>query len=69
MLAKLEGCIKCMGAILMDERDATRENVERKQARTVGENEDDDEEPQVESDEEEDDGVPYNPKIFPRMGW
>lgn len=31
----------------MDERDATRENVERKQARTVGENEDDDEEPQV----------------------
>lgn len=68
MLAKLEGCIKCMGAILMDERDATRENVERKQARTVGENEDDDEEPQVESDEEEDDGVPYNPKNLP-LGW
>ncbi|XGW08369.1 hypothetical protein V3C99_011023, partial [Haemonchus contortus] len=67
-LAKLEGHIKCMGNLLMEERDATRENVERKQARTVGENEDDDEEPQVESDEEENDGVPYNPKNLP-LGW
>ncbi|PIO68508.1 hypothetical protein TELCIR_09702 [Teladorsagia circumcincta] len=67
-LAKLEGHIKCIGSLLMEERDATRENVERKQARTVGENEDDDEEPQIESDEEENDGVPYNPKNLP-LGW
>ncbi|VDM52614.1 unnamed protein product [Angiostrongylus costaricensis] len=66
-LAMLEGHIN-MGSVLSEERDATRENVERKQARTVGENEDDDEEPQVESDDEEDSGVPYNPKNLP-LGW
>ncbi|EPB77025.1 hypothetical protein ANCCEY_03859 [Ancylostoma ceylanicum] len=67
-LAKLEEHIKCIGNLLSEERDATRENVERKQARAAGENEDDEEEPQVESDEEEDDGVPYNPKNLP-LGW
>ncbi|KAK6053477.1 hypothetical protein COOONC_09016 [Cooperia oncophora] len=67
-LARLEGHIKCIGNLLLDEREATRENVERKQARTVGENEEDDEEPPVESDEEENDGIPYNPKNLP-LGW
>ncbi|ETN78330.1 splicing factor 3A subunit 3 family protein [Necator americanus] len=67
-LAKLEGHIKCIGNVLLEERDATRENVERKQARAAGEMEDDEEEPPVESDEEEDDGIPYNPKNLP-LGW
>ena len=54
--------------MLSAERDATKENVERKQARRAGEYEESDDEPEVVSDYEEDDTVPYNPKNLP-LGW
>lgn len=57
-----------MAAILSEEKEATRENVERKQARGASENVEEEEgEPEI-SDDEEDDGVPYNPKNLP-LGW
>lgn len=54
---------------LSDERAATKENVERKQGRAVGEEEEEDEEIEDTYEEDvEDDGVPYNPKNLP-LGW
>ena len=44
-LVCLEGEIRCMTELLANEREATKENVERKQARAVGEEEDEEEEP------------------------
>uniref|UniRef100_A0A914ZLK8 Matrin-type domain-containing protein n=1 Tax=Parascaris univalens TaxID=6257 RepID=A0A914ZLK8_PARUN len=66
--ARNEAHIQRMAAILSEEKEATRENVERKQARGASENVEEEEgEPEI-SDDEEDDGVPYNPKNLP-LGW
>ena len=56
-----------MVEILGEERQATRENVERKQARTSDELEDDEDAEGVgnESDEEDEEQVLYNPKNLP----
>lgn len=51
------------------QRAATKENVQRKQARTDGERDDtEDEESDEESLEDDSDDVPYNPKNLP-LGW
>lgn len=47
---------------------ATLENIERKQARAVGEEEEEDDEEDVYEVEEEDTDVPYNPKNLP-LDW
>jgi len=55
--------------LLSEQRAATKENVTRKQARTVGEKEESDEEDQPSgSDDDDDDDIPYNPKNLP-LGW
>ncbi|KAI6243703.1 Splicing factor 3A subunit 3 family protein [Aphelenchoides fujianensis] len=67
-LAKLEHQIYKFVELVGEERQATRENVERKQARGFGEEEE--EEDMAEDIEEEvlDDDIPYNPKNLP-LGW
>lgn len=51
------------------QRAATKENVQRKQARTDGERDDsENEESEDDSPDEADDDVPYNPKNLP-LGW
>lgn len=51
------------------QRSATKENVQRKQARTDGERDDsENDESEEESPDEADDDVPYNPKNLP-LGW
>lgn len=55
--------------LVANQRVATKENVQRKQARTDGEREDSDaEESEEDSPDEADDDVPYNPKNLP-LGW
>lgn len=59
-----------MSELLGSQRSATIENVQRKQALTPGEREQE-EEPDIvddESDDNEDDGTIYNPKNLP-LGW
>jgi splicing factor 3A subunit 3 len=54
---------------LSEQRNATKENVQRKQARTEGERDDSDAEASAsESEDEDDTDVPYNPKNLP-LGW
>lgn len=49
-----------------EERQATRENVERKQARTANELEDDEEDHAMDDEsEDEDEQILYNPKKLP----
>uniref|UniRef100_A0A914WN70 Matrin-type domain-containing protein n=1 Tax=Plectus sambesii TaxID=2011161 RepID=A0A914WN70_9BILA len=68
-IAALEAQLYRLSELLSEEREATKENVERKQARTVGEEEEEEvEEPAPPSDDENDDDVPYNPKNLP-LGW
>ncbi|KAI1294781.1 Splicing factor 3A subunit 3 [Halotydeus destructor] len=68
-LASLETQIYAISEILSETRQSTKENVQRKQARTAGEREDSDEEAsQSESEEEDDSEVVYNPKNLP-LGW
>jgi len=58
-----------LAQFLDEEREATKENVVRKQARAAGEEEDEEEiEEYVEEVEEDDGSVPYNPKNLP-LGW
>lgn len=59
-----------MAEILSDQRAATKENVQRKQARTGEERGESDAEGSSSASEaeEDDDGVPYNPKNLP-LGW
>lgn len=69
-IAKLEAQVYRLVEIVGEERQATRENVERKQARTSDELEEEDEEQAAldnESDDE-DEQVLYNPKNLP-LGW
>lgn len=55
--------------ILSEQRNTTKENVQRKQARIEGERGDSDAEGSAsDSDEDEDDDIPYNPKNLP-LGW
>lgn len=54
---------------MSEQRAATKENVQRKQARTEGEREDSDVEGSgSDSDDDDEDAVPYNPKNLP-LGW
>lgn len=68
-IASLEAQLYRYAELVAEQRSATKENVQRKQARTEGEREDSDAEVS-ESDGEEDDAddVPYNPKNLP-LGW
>nr|CAG4640728.1 EOG090X03G1 [Eulimnadia texana] len=67
--ALLEAQIYRLVEILSEQRAATKENVERKQARTGEEREEEEEDvPEPVEEEEEDDDVPYNPKNLP-LGW
>jgi splicing factor 3A subunit 3 len=53
---------------LSSERAATRENIERKQARAAGEEEEEDDVEEFYEVEEEDSDIPYNPKNLP-LDW
>uniref|UniRef100_A0A8R1HZL2 Matrin-type domain-containing protein n=1 Tax=Caenorhabditis japonica TaxID=281687 RepID=A0A8R1HZL2_CAEJA len=68
-LAQTEAHISAIAGILTEERTGTRENVERKQARSAGEvEEEEEEEILIEEEEEVDESAPYNPKNLP-LGW
>lgn len=68
-IALLEAQVYRMSEILSEFRQATKENVQRKQARTAGEREESDEEvSESESEEEQETEVIYNPKNLP-LGW
>jgi len=69
-IAAMEAQVYRFAEILSEQRAATKENVERKQARTELEREDsDDEESEEEPEpEDDDDDIPYNPKNLP-LGW
>ncbi|XP_057365401.1 splicing factor 3A subunit 3-like [Daphnia carinata] len=68
-IALLEAQVYKLVEILSEPRHATKENVERKQARTDGEREEEEEDViEVPEDEDDDDDVPYNPKNLP-LGW
>lgn len=69
-VAFLEAQVYHFSEILSEQRAATKENVERKQARTEYEREDSDEELSEEEPEQpdDDDDIPYNPKNLP-LGW
>ncbi|GIY20409.1 splicing factor 3A subunit 3 [Caerostris darwini] len=68
-LAALEAQLYRLVEIVSEQRQATKENVQRKQARTVGEREESDNEAsESDSDEEDDNDVIYNPKNLP-LGW
>jgi splicing factor 3A subunit 3 len=68
-IAILEAQIYRLTEILSEQRQATKENVQRKQARTAGEREESDEEvSESESEEEQETDVIYNPKNLP-LGW
>lgn len=68
-IAFLESQVYFFAELLGEQRAATRENVQRKQARTDAEREDDEEEHFSDSDSDgDDDEVIYNPKNLP-LGW
>lgn len=69
-IATLETQVYKLVEILGEERQATRENVERKQARTSDELEDDEDAEDAANEESDDDEeqVLYNPKNLP-LGW
>jgi len=69
-VAMLEAQIYKFSELLSEVRTATRENVERKQARTEFERDDSDNELSEEEQEagDDEDDIPYNPKNLP-LGW
>ncbi|KAB0802975.1 hypothetical protein PPYR_05161 [Photinus pyralis] len=68
-LACLEAQVYRLAELVAMQRVATKENVQRKQARTDGERDDsENEESDEESLEDDTDDVPYNPKNLP-LGW
>ncbi|RWS17101.1 Splicing factor 3A subunit 3-like protein [Dinothrombium tinctorium] len=68
-IAALEAQVYRFSELLSEQRQATKENVQRKQARTAGEREESDEEvSESESEEEQETEVIYNPKNLP-LGW
>ena len=66
-IAVLEAQVYKFVKILSEQRQATKDNVQRKQARTEGERDESESGGESESDSEEDD-IPYNPKNLP-LGW
>lgn len=66
-VAMLEAQVYRLSEALAEQKAATKENVQRKQARKDGEEEEEDDASASESDDE-DDEVPYNPKNLP-LGW
>ncbi|BET01260.1 unnamed protein product [Nesidiocoris tenuis] len=69
-IAFLEAQVYKFAEMVADQRSATKENVQRKQARTGEERGDSDAEASssASENEDDDDGVPYNPKNLP-LGW
>lgn len=69
-IASVEAQIYYLSELIKEHRAATKENVQRKQARGDGERNDSDvEDSDTESEEDDDnDDVPYNPKNLP-LGW
>lgn len=68
-IARLEAQVYKLVELVSAQRVATKENVQRKQARTEEERGDSDAEASAsESEEEDDNEVPYNPKNLP-LGW
>lgn len=68
-IAHIEAQLYRFAELVSEQRVATKENVQRKQARTEGEREDSDAEAsETESDDDDNDDVPYNPKNLP-LGW
>lgn len=68
-IAALEAVLYRFAEFVSEQRSGTKENVQRKQARTGGERDDSDvEASESENEEEENDDVPYNPKNLP-LGW
>ncbi|KYM78567.1 PREDICTED: splicing factor 3A subunit 3 [Atta cephalotes] len=68
-IARFEAHVYKLAELVSSQRVATKENVQRKQARTEGERGDSDAEASAsESEEEDDNEVPYNPKNLP-LGW
>lgn len=67
-IATLEAQLYRFAEVLSEQRQATKENVQRKQARTVGEREESDNEISESESEDEDNDVIYNPKNLP-LGW
>ena len=68
-IANLEGQVYRSSEILGEQRSATRENVQRKQARTGEEREESDDEQLSDDDSDDEEGdIPYNPKNLP-LGW
>lgn len=65
-IAYLETQIAKLSELLADQKQATIENVQRKQARTAGEREESDEELSAnESEDDQEEEVIYNPKNLP----
>jgi len=68
-IAMLEAQVYHFTELVGEQREATKENVERKQARVPGEDDEEEEDvPAPVSDDEDDDDIPYNPKNLP-LGW
>ncbi|XP_067947719.1 splicing factor 3A subunit 3-like [Watersipora subatra] len=68
-IAELESWAYKLIDMLSEQRAATRDNIQRKQARTGEEREDsDDERAASDNSDDDDDDVPYNPKNLP-LGW
>ena len=69
-VANLEAQVYRLAEVVSEQRAATRDNVQRKQARTGEEREESDGEnvSDDDSDDDRDDDIPYNPKNLP-LGW
>jgi len=69
VIAGLEAQAYYLSELLSEQRAATRENVQRKQAQT-GEERDEDDADHMSDDDSDDDNndIPYNPKNLP-LGW
>ena len=71
-IGSIEARVYRLAELLSEQRAATRENVQRKQARSGGELDDDEDRigdrESDDSDLDDDDDVPYNPKNLP-LGW
>ena len=65
----MEAQVYRFAELLSEQRAATRDNVQRKQARTDGEREESDDEHVSDNDSDDDENdIPYNPKNLP-LGW
>lgn len=69
-IAQLEAYLYKYSELVSEQRGATKENIQRKQARTGGERDDSDSENADTDDDDDDDAddIPYNPKNLP-LGW